>query len=312
MKRLISLVLILVVIALSIPSIPAANVDIAETGYQTPWINEIYDSGGKITCNFDLSSGVPRYRVYYKLEEWNTGYRSGWRYLYTTRSLYGFYGTYNVDVTIPDYQIWSLSTDGMFTNQSLMPSSNYNSNMRIYVTVRGVNDADNYFLTGFDGGTYMNLSTYEFAPVIELFPTSYASIYSPRFDFTDSAIKYYRVYQRKPNGDWKTIGEYRLDGSASDSYSGNGPGQHGRKLTSVDKNWLNINTSWADSDGDVCLAVRGLDKNGDWLTPFVKNYFYYGWSNTREVDRMSRSYRWDAFYDRLDYLRYNCNYINFR
>jgi hypothetical protein len=311
MKRLMSLVLILVIIALSIPSIPAANVDIAETGYQTPWVTKIYDSGGKITCNFALVPQVSRYRVYYRWVESNTGYDSSWKYVYTTRPLYGFYGTYNVDVTIPDYQIWSLSTDGMFTNQSYMPSSNYNSNLRLYITVRGVNDADNKFVTGFDRMVYMDLSTYEFAPVIELFPSSYATIYSPKFDFTDSAIKYYRVYQRKPNGDWKTIGEYRLNGDASDSYSGNGPGHHGRKITSVDKNWLNINTSWTDSDGDVCLAVRGLDKNGDWLTPFVKNYFYYGWSNIREVDRMSKSYRRSAFEGRVENLKNNYNYIYF-
>lgn len=214
-------------------------------------------------------SGISKYRVFYKQVEYNTGYNSGWKalgdyYLRNGSKNFSFVGY------IPDYQIRTLSCADDYYNgyEGLRtPTWRRGYNMRYEFTVRGM--SGNSYVTDFvESGSYSySASSFEthsgfFAPLVNR-PSSSTngnmtfSVQMPSNLYQQSSISYIRLYARK-NGTWVRVAD--LKPGASVNVSG-----------STTRSW------------DVCygqlayirMTAKGFDKNGNPVTPYIGDGFYF-------------------------------------
>ena len=287
MKKIISFIMILVVLASLIVTASAADTDISGTGLQHLIItgcsfNRIGDGdnvnciGNDITLSFRKLKNVHKYRYYYRLEEWNTGYSTGdWRRLGEMYYTGSDTNTRTISITIPDYQIKTLSCAGMYhNNDTFNPgrSSFKNDNMRIGVTVRGVADNGSW-ATDFTP-MYASFSTWEFAPKViagwgGMNQGRNVGVYTPPFSLTDSPIKGIRLYYWSASAhDWRRCGDtYQLYGHSDGmDYTG-----------TIVVDWKYVNDMYVDSDGDCCFTARCLDARGNLISPYMGNGFYWNY-----------------------------------
>lgn len=287
MKKIISLTMVLIMLSALLFPVNAAQTDLTETGLQHLTVtgcsfNRVGDGdrqsciGNDITLSFRKLKNVHRYRYYFRLEEWNTGYSTGdWRRLGEVTYSSWDTNTKSIGITIPDYQIKTLSCAGMYhNNDTFNPGkrSFLNNNMRIGVTVRGIADNGSW-ATDFTP-MYCNFSTWEFAPKVIAGWGGYnqgrnVGVYTPPFSLTDSAIKGIRLYYWSASShSWKRCGEtYNLYGhSDSMDYSG-----------TIVVDWSYCNDMYVDSDGDACFTARCLDSKGNLISPYMGNGFYWNY-----------------------------------
>ena len=297
MKRTISLALAIIAIVLSTLSINAyaANIDVAEEGYldnisdgvsavefDYSWyaFNNKYDSATKPNSFMNMTiytqQNIPKYRYYYKLVDCY-GNSTGWTRAGEVNRNGRKSITVEVDISYRD--INNISTRGFWSCNKVCAWEK-GSNVRIYLTARGLN-GHNRFVTGFYNDCSFVASTWSFCPAII---TGWGGVnqgravkpYLPIYSFANCWTEGIRVYYwSRSSGSWERLHDFKR---YNWGYYPNG----GICTEDYIVPWSTVNDMYVDSDGDIKLTARLIDRYGDPISPYYNQYwnfkrFKYPW-----------------------------------
>lgn len=234
MKRLVSVFLI-VTVMMSVFVVSSVSTAAASNSETVAVTHAGMEKNGYVNVSWRALSYCKYYRVFYKIN--NTGWVKASDVYYTSQGNYYPGQVMKKSFTVPLYRI---------------PSGNANTNVKIYVTVRGM-DRDKRYNTSFRSYQVCTNQLQAFAPRMYL-----SSVESARATFTindpsiiDNSYKF-RVYYW--NGKtWKAIGDY---------YKNN----FRNKFAIV-----TLNVPLYRVNGAARFTVRGISSSGQYTTPFLQN-----------------------------------------
>ena len=234
MKRLVSVFLIvtLMMSAFVVSSVSTAAASNSETVAVT---HVGIEKNGYVNVSWRALSYCKYYRVFYKIN--NNGWVKVSDVHFASQGNYYPGQVMKKSFTVPLYRI---------------PSGNANTNVKIYVTVRGM-DRDKRYNTSFRSYQVCSNQLQAFAPRMYL-----SSVESARATFTifdpsniDTSTKF-RVFYRVRNN-WKPIGDY---------YKNNL-----RNKFAV----VTLNVPLYKVNNVARFTVRGINSSGQYTTPFLQN-----------------------------------------
>ena len=279
LKRIVSFILFLLFVVLScVVPFEAAEVSVSDTSanYNTPFVSGLSIGRNYNNCpswlnvDFRSVSGVSYYRLYCKITSMDGSVIKDWKRM---KDMYdGGKWDVNTSIYLNDSWLSSINTLGAYDVAAggILGESCYDIPLvRVWVTVRGISSQGGDTVTGYLSGMHINIYEDDFCPIIKSLYKSpsgrVTAMINTALPLSISSIRYYRIYCKR-NGSWSQVNTINIRNIYRDREEG--------RQANCDFTKSQIQSCDKNRDGTVTLAVRGLNQNGDFCTPFIKQYVW--------------------------------------
>ena len=254
MKRIISILLIMVVLVGTISAVAVSTNAATNYGGRKPWVSNIKLEEDCISFNFEYLKGIPYYRFYYKVVDEYYGKQTDWVRYSTINEAYCRSG--HQEICIDDAVLRNLSTTNRCEIDKDIWKYYKNSNIRVYVCVRGVDSKGN-FLTNHTTNSYIRISLSNLAPDVYFANGKICARLSSSIAKSDL---YGFLFYKNDGSGWERLGTAKCIGGLDDS----------PYFACMNLSKIKGSHDIFGFGNKVAFAARAVNKNGNTISPFIK------------------------------------------